>query len=38
MDNFDSTVSTSVYATALITKLSVIPERYINIRSNSIPS
>ncbi|CAD8147844.1 unnamed protein product [Paramecium pentaurelia] len=38
IDYFDFTVSTSVYTTSLISKLSITPERYLNLQSNSIPT
>ncbi|CAK87816.1 unnamed protein product (macronuclear) [Paramecium tetraurelia] len=38
IDNFDETVSTSVYTASLISKLSITPQRYLNLESASIPS
>ncbi|CAD8054715.1 unnamed protein product [Paramecium primaurelia] len=38
IDNFDLTISTSVYTTSLISKLSITPERYLNLQSTSIPT
>ncbi|CAD8191885.1 unnamed protein product [Paramecium pentaurelia] len=38
IDNFDETVSTSVYTTSLISKLSITPQRYLNLQSTSIPT
>ncbi|CAD8195012.1 unnamed protein product [Paramecium octaurelia] len=38
MENFDQTVSTSIYSSALISKLSITPERYVNLNGSSIPT
>ncbi|CAK70635.1 unnamed protein product (macronuclear) [Paramecium tetraurelia] len=38
IDYFDQTVSTSVYTTSLISKLSITTQRYLNMQSTSIPT